>query len=286
LGLDDSRGTLGRDEAARRRASEKSEGESQEAQPMKGRAARSGRLLQYQKETTTIIPVPARRVVRKPDGSFDLTAEVIGAGYKSRVQTITTSRSNARRRFLEAVDSIEPKVRESLRDLQPLLGEVKKWARRWNLSAPWILDVAIASLILWKNQDLSPDREWAFPFHVDRSFESEEFRVRGFNPARETQKEYQEEVAYCLRRYLARMDAEVRDRGLEPVPDRRQREGDHFDWLVRYQISGWSFYRIANARKIDQRAVSRAIKSLAADLPIRLKRATIKSRTCKPPLKS
>lgn len=213
-------------------------------------------------------PIPARIIEDgKPSRKIDRSRPSL----RLVLKPISVSLRYKRERFLGTIDSIEPKVREGLRSIlreqqagaPPNHQDVQHWMEEWNLSEPWIGEVAAASLQLWRDYP-SIDR-WELPFLVDRAFDNqEEFKVHAWNPVAQSADDYEHEVAWKLRNYIRWIEAAVRRAGLEPVRESRDRGHDHFLWLVQYQIKLKSFYAIGKANKLTPSPVSRAVHQLGA----------------------
>lgn len=78
-------------------------------------------------------------------------------------------------RFLAAVAQLNPEVLQSLKDLSnaqnrpPARRALKQWARRWSLTADWLIDWS-AHTIRWQREE--PSRRWDRFYHPQWSLRS------------------------------------------------------------------------------------------------------------------
>jgi hypothetical protein len=162
-----------------------------------------------------------------------------------------------------------------------LRDSVQRWAEQHNLTDPWLLDTILTNLCMWaRSSDRHQALDWMYPGGLMISKKSKgakgvslimgspggvyiESRApdespRPYDPAVETRSEYFE----SLKPYLDRQEAIMGSLyGFHKTKAKRNRA--HFEWLVRYQIQGWSHRKIADAysdKTLTEDAIGKAIR--------------------------
>ena len=222
-----------------------------------------------------------------------------------RSETSRNSLEDARERFLRACAQVEPRLLESLVKRG---AELREWGKRWSLNELWCLRWAQRELIWLQTQKkrsavLKSSKPAHIPVQTSQTPNRSTRRVRkitgltftsialvkgppptpepllfeieGWRIQEETRRIFKErataEIYRVLTSYCDKVENDAEHAGFRRTPDRRNREGDHFEWLAKYQVLGWSFKRIAESINVDKRSVERAIHGLAEQLPIKLR---------------
>ncbi|HAI20687.1 MAG TPA: hypothetical protein DCM14_02090 [Clostridiales bacterium UBA8153] len=182
--------------------------------------------------------------------------------------------------FLHAVERLCPEVLKSLRDevresLESLEDEdllsfwrsedrypdeliLEAWAERFNINVPWILGVANDTLeVWWKHPDTMEPLQWMWWLGpgYPRACAWLELRTAPFTfggeawlPIKERRQVFVERTRAAFERelgaYVEGIGRLAQDAGLEKTPEKRKLV--HFDWLVHYQVQGWSMRKIAD----------------------------------------
>jgi hypothetical protein len=148
-----------------------------------------------------------------------------------------------------------------------------EWARKFNLTDSWLLDLSLQTLYRWEsNASALQDLHWA-----DRGYEtppviltSEEARFHfsdpGWLPAHETWRQYEAKIKsnfnHQLEEYKSRTVNLAEGRGFEQQPE--VRNPNHFKWLARYQVLGESPSKIADHFNVpDENTIWRAVTKTA-----------------------
>lgn len=179
--------------------------------------------------------------------------------------------------FLDALNRIEPRVlaglltscmplldpagfgadefRVATRQHGALLAKIDDWRSEWNLDAPWVTDVALATLD-W-NRDLQTHLPISRPqwhqgsFHVVHWPRRRTFEYGcnlGIERRAEAEARIMDEFRSRLRMDLDAMEAEIQAAGGRRTFDLRRREGPverAYDWVVRYQVKREDYGEIA-----------------------------------------
>jgi hypothetical protein len=145
----------------------------------------------------------------------------------------------------------------------PLQEAVVAWMAKWNLTSPWIVEVALNTLSDWESiplrhsRDLRERREWSFLstgwMEADRPGPPM-WNPQGDQSAADAQRSL-EAWFKAEKAEIARQKKEARARGLPTEPARYQNQT--VDWAIRFQVLKESFYSIA--AKGDSSGVRRAV---------------------------
>lgn len=199
-----------------------------------------------------------------------------------QIEVISTSRLDLRRKFLhtlnlEAPDAIEQLRSEALKhartagrarsSLAALRDAIGVWAKDWHLCEhpceQWIADCIVMTVHDYRADPALIGKEWTMPWPVDRRFET--LRLDPWYPTEESEADFRKRIE----QYIGLVKRKAKTDGLRPEPERRQLPR-HLKWLIRHKVLKKSFYKIAANEKINTRAISRAIKEIAAELPVSL----------------
>jgi hypothetical protein len=139
------------------------------------------------------------------------------------------------------------------------------WAAEFHLLAPWVLCAALRSMRLW-------DRDYCKGRFVEISMVLggvPRLKLPGWNPTLMTWDRYLRRVNNQLREYRNAIEKKAKAAGLEPA--KQKYEPLHFEWVVRFQVQGWSKAKIARKYLRDPSTVHEGIQSTAEliDLPLR-----------------
>lgn len=163
-----------------------------------------------------------------------------------------------------AEDPSAPPALINLRD------ELSMWADRFHLNAPWCMERAVATMVMWHSSPGDPRHHWQYG------------AVAGFEPLREDETKISFDTAglpladakRILTEYYAEMDRLIRERGY--VVAQSKLNGAHFIWAATYQVAGRSFAEIARSLSASGETVNDETVRLAVhavleliDLPIR-----------------
>jgi hypothetical protein len=162
----------------------------------------------------------------------------------------------------------------SVEELLTLRTAILTWGDRWGVRDDWILDVAF--LTLREAYNNPADRvTFAEPDFMAMAVPGEPFKFRPWISEWETWADYESLALVALKGYRAQAEGDAADQGLLPASQkntpRRAKNADlHFEWLVRYQVQGWSHERIASrynrgfdSAKRTASTVARALHSTA-----------------------
>jgi hypothetical protein len=182
--------------------------------------------------------------------------------------------------------------------LAPVTSALQKWATDFHLTDPWLIDLALFTLNTWTRYpevlELEPAAFQMPPsgHHDTKGIEPPHLPM--WRPTLESWADYEARTRAwfeaTLRTYKRETKEYAASRGIHPTPQKRPRGSDdvslHFEWLVRYQVQGWSFAKIAahydkgfeNVSKTrghvehsGARQVSRAVRETADYLRLRLR---------------
>lgn len=162
-----------------------------------------------------------------------------------------------------------------------LEGWINEWLKRWNLPE-WMSEQAEMTLWFWvQNPKYANDEplEWGImgvspatfcfpsePLTIDQQY--------NWDVHFETKEAARERILADLARrvdeYLDRTAEAATNAGLMKTKDLRQPL--HFEWLVRYQVQGWSQDRIALEYDVGKDTVNKALHDKAKALGIELRR--------------
>jgi hypothetical protein len=211
----------------------------------------------------------------------------------------------ARMYFLDTINDIAPEVAEGLLHVftepnrEPekdhnLKASLTRWAQSFNLNEPWVLEAAVHTMMRWNKVFTSDDYNTRiysvmFPKLVTdtkkREFEEltatyprykTSFTTRAWNPLKESEEAFltraKDDFEAYISAYTAHIKNSLRKRGWQPVPKLRKIE--HFEWLVRYQVQGWSHAKIAEHYQLASNdVVSKALNKKADELKFSLRPA-------------
>jgi hypothetical protein len=165
-------------------------------------------------------------------------------------------------------------------ELKPLRAAIHDWSQHWNLETNWCRDRALQTLAQWaRTDDGHPLRsQWsheATSYFVPISSDARTltFFHPGWDPSfgsrADAEKMIREAFDDHLAAYFKDLDALAASHGMERTPEKRTM--DHFVWLVRYQILGQSFDRLAKDVFVSRQTATNGVKNAARliDLPLR-----------------
>lgn len=175
----------------------------------------------------------------------------------------------------------DPSEVHQLRDL------LLRWSRKWRLWDEWCLESAVETLALLSAGGEHPNSE---PLHyagsrmIEMPFSDDELRFdfshHGWQPVLEDWANAERQLDDAFRRakqeYRQRVEAMCLEEGLAEVRSPRNRAGDHFEWLVRFQVCRESWVEIAagtktkNGEPATDDAVAKAVKAKAALIELTL----------------
>ncbi len=168
--------------------------------------------------------------------------------------------------------------------LVPLKRAFDGWANSFYLTDQWAESIAWQTLDRWiasqEARDLLqislPSVTWIPPVSdADREFT---FSDPGWDPALETKKTFVTRIGdrfeERLQVYLAAVTHQFECQGWERTPEKRRE--DHFEWLARYQVQGWTHRMIADeystdAKILGEDTVSKALNRLANRMGLTLR---------------
>jgi hypothetical protein len=143
-----------------------------------------------------------------------------------------------------------------------LFSSLRKWANGYHVGAPWVLDAALDTLHDW----LTTTRRkliWIYPSELEAPLVTENetyFHLRhyGWDVRSETRVDFEKAVRAAFEAYLEHYLAEIAQKatrmGWKRTSEWRVRNdrdpGERFEWLVRWQVQGWTKNAIANHYKI------------------------------------
>jgi hypothetical protein len=219
---------------------------------------------------------------------------------------------SARETFIATINTVAPEVpRELLATLQEtqansridLKSAVLAWGERFHLQDSWCQDVAVRTLMGWSACLRSPDRQanrgQPLPMEGLPQLDAGSIRqvyfeilnkrpravpptlqLDGWRPFLQSSEDYLDRAIADLRDQLAdyvkALDERFRLSGWQSVPDRRM-FGEHCEWLVKYQVLGYSHGRIADeysgksGRILTDNAITKAIPRAASLLRLTLR---------------
>jgi hypothetical protein len=146
-----------------------------------------------------------------------------------------------------------------------------KWAKGWNLSDAWILDAVFRTLAVLVTH---PSFEGFRPPHFFDLAERAPpftFQHSGWQPHWKSRAsflgELREDFELAARKYMKAREEEATRRGFEPAPMKKAQLGanalQHFEWLVRFQVEGWTHERIKDEYGRSRSSVTTAIRETA-----------------------
>lgn len=192
-----------------------------------------------------------------------------------------------RRRFLERAGFLVPELLTALTTMSPNDEQaLSNWADRWHLKDAWCLALA-RDTIRW--HQTNPDaRGWAFQdqyvFRGHFPFDIPPLGLEQFcwDPTWRRRQDFKEyvlrKVAKQVDAYCDRIKAKALKAGLKRAA--RKNEPRHFDWTVRYQVSGESYGSIAKGTlkfSGGRQTVRKAVTDLAKIMSLTLRPSTSKS---------
>jgi hypothetical protein len=157
------------------------------------------------------------------------------------------------------------------------------WARQWHLTDDWLMQDALHTMDWWVRAPQSTARLQWHPDGWGSMVHEPEPLTLSWQPTLIRWDEFERHAREAMSRYRAEVDAWARERGLERAPEknapRRSRDpGAHFEWLIRYQVQGWTHAKIAqhyarayDAAKRSSPTVSRALHETAALIGLTLR---------------
>lgn len=182
--------------------------------------------------------------------------------------------------FFYRLKELIPEVVEELHN-EVFLGRqsLKDWAARHRLACPWVEEAVRASLAKWREDATWLERRIILPAGgpdfdtVTGALEQLKSppRLTGlhiplpeFNPIAWSQAEYirlvQDIAGDVARAYSEAVLSQYGKEGWTQPPVKRKRTGNnpylHFDWLIRYQVEGCSYSKLAKEYLEDRLLVS------------------------------
>jgi hypothetical protein len=162
---------------------------------------------------------------------------------------------------------------------------LEQWGERWRLDAAWCFEKGWAAFQWWEaDQDnpehydadfwegddwtgkavslgesaTSEEREFSFRYDIDDLSVIKRALVEA-----EVKRVFDRE----LKEHLDMLEEAAKERRFEEIPTKRGDE--HFRWLVRYQVQGWSMLRIAAEYHFGRKTVEDGIASAAELIDLR-----------------
>lgn len=209
----------------------------------------------------------------------------------------------ARALFLDAVENHIPEALQELREILPLVPErekiqpiaphlwrdikaveqcypeylpavraLHKWAEKFNLAEPWILEEVGATLRHMKDGDAV-----GFALSSEAFWDIKPLVLRWY-PTIESRKAFEERVKQAL----DEKEAELWRQGYEPTPEKRNTE--HFAWLALYRVKGLTFREIADlyydssGKVLGEGAIRKGVEQAADAAGIAPRRGKTKNR--------
>ena len=171
--------------------------------------------------------------------------------------------------------SSEQDVYSRMEEDPALKDRLVMWATKFHIYEDWVLKSALGTLAFWSLGASS--LTWIHPAPLQSSALTDDerrfaFEHPGWYPELLTQEQAEANIRLVfdasLRLYFERIEALAKDRGLKRTPTKRSRSGQsalrHFEWLVRWQVQGWTQQRIANEADLeDVKTVAAGIKAAA-----------------------
>lgn len=196
----------------------------------------------------------------------------------------------AQERFVEAVNEVAPQVFSSLREnvlphAYPHPTDAQKeeerratveWAESWNLNEEWMLHTAHSTLTLLLGDEevdglLYPGGD----AHVMPSPDDFEFTTQFYMPFLQNRSAYKrrvlQEVEEYVERYMDEVEEQLAQEGELREPVVKQKQDDHFRWLVRYQVLETGFPTLADNVGRSRPTVTEGVKSTAELVGISLR---------------
>lgn len=169
------------------------------------------------------------------------------------------------------------RMQADLRTVEALLLE---WGMSFHLADDWILDQALRTVNAWARGEnvawVNPLRDWAIrgdtlkqPLHIP---------VSRWDPRRESLKDAHarmlEECRNFLRQYLEEAWRYEGSGSQLPASDDglMKTNLEHFEWLVRWQVNGWTYSEIAKHYFVEVGTVKTELKRTAEVVGIRRRR--------------
>ena len=201
------------------------------------------------------------------------------------------ARSAARQLFFSYFEQLAPEAMKELEALTPgqgvtlgsLIEDIEAWANKYNLNEKWIIERALNSLFMWKEQ---PETTGHFCGQVvslgaPPTIETFYFRAEEWKPEQQAWSEYEKYLEKCYQtmkaQYREQKESEAEKQGLQKAPEVRNKE--HFAWLVRYQVKGWNYREIADDYSLQKDIIltddniGKGIKRAAGLIGLELRRA-------------
>lgn len=135
----------------------------------------------------------------------------------------------------------------------PVKKALQEWGGRFHLGDDWLLETALETVAWWRAhwRSLPPGHEnakleWAPRFFCYKKRTGEKFSIElpEWDYVLYTEKEakdwYMKQFEVILEDYL-----ETTKKESNWIPAKKKRNREHFDWLVRYVVQGWSYEEIA-----------------------------------------
>jgi hypothetical protein len=189
-----------------------------------------------------------------------------------------------RRVFLIRASRLEPELLATLRKVGKSKRSLPRWARRWHLTDPWCVRIALDTLHWWAANPQAGGWEFEgtaiFPGFFPFKIEPLQFGPFYYDPTWRRRLDFERNVRDQVNRgltaYCDQVEADALRAGLKIAP--RKRGLEHFDWLVRYQIKGESFASISRRSSYKfsggRQTIRKAVVELAGYLALTLRAST------------
>ena len=222
----------------------------------------------------------SKRSSKRPSQRLGIGGEMVPPGPNLLAQGL----------FLEAVWRCVPEALVALATIAPSLPDdyfnqgnkdqeqpLREWCEHWGFTTDWLLTVARRTATRMRHEpDASGKLEWVFGPSYGK-LKTETVAPLHWNPSEETEAQFRGRVDA----YIAAVKGVAEALDWTDAPEKRMLE--HFDWLARYQVEGWTQAKI-NERYQDEKgrpdvpAVSRALTSTAKLIGLQLRPAQGRDR--------
>jgi hypothetical protein len=152
---------------------------------------------------------------------------------------------------------------------RPVPNAIANWAVRRQISYPWVLSAAVGTLrTIAAMPELRCRRGWhSVPITVRWE---PHFPIEGWNPVKERETQFRGRIEA----HIAAVRIQMESLGYQTTPEKRNVE-KHVEWLVRYQVEGWSWDQILAAddrlQDADVSTIRKAVTAAARLVGIKLR---------------
>lgn len=212
-------------------------------------------------------------------------------------------RKMARFAFLETVHSLCPKVLADLeaaaggrkvhlkglpdeQEVEHQLGAdqlktLREWAKGYRLNAPWVILYAAFTLDMWGSVPGAAGRYWFAPPDGLSVPSPPPFNFQmpapdlTWVPRSQAEKSIRESFDSALAEYLESCERLCEEQGWARLKNRRVAE-EHLTWLVRYQVLGESFSKIARTltARTPRQTIAQPVHEMAELIELPLRKST------------